>query len=370
MRPELFRIPLPPWDGLPADLPIRGYGAMLALGFLVAILVAAWRARREGENPDHVFNMGILALLGGILGARIFDVIEYSATYPDWTRGFNLLDGMSLTGVAIGLVVGGVLSAVGVLPGPRATPRGRRIAIAAWAVFGALVVGRGLYIRQTGAAALAAGEPDPYAGFIEALKVTSGGLTAYGGIIMAIVLIVPYLLYIRYRHGVNPLKMADIVAPSLAIGLIFGRLGCFLNGCCWGAPTNVPWAFTWPEGSLPWNAGLHGPIHPAQLYSSFNGLLLFLLLHLGYRFKKRHGVVLAGFFGLYAVSRFLIEDLRADEAKTYLGGLSISQAVSVFVLAGVAVYIVWLRFTPLSDLRWQPKKRPPAPAGNAGRRKC
>ena len=51
-------------------------------------------------------------------------------------------------------------------------------------------------------------------------------------------------------------------------------MGCFLNGCCFGGPSDLPWAFTWPEGSIPWNAGMHGPIHPAQLYGVINALLL------------------------------------------------------------------------------------------------
>ncbi len=366
MRPVLFRIPLPDWEWLPVDaLPIRGYGAMLALGFLAAIAVAAWRARREGENPDTIYTLGILALLGGIVGARLFDVMEYAdERYQGWTRGLNVFEGVDSLWLVFGGVAGGVLGALGILPTPGKESKARRPIVGLWAAAFALVAGRGARI---------AAQPDRYRGFIDALKVTSGGLTAYGGMLLAAALIVAYLVYLRYRHGVNPLKMVDIVAPSLALGLAFGRIGCTLNGCCWGAPCDLPWCFTWPEGSLPWQAGLHGPIHPAQLYSSFNGLLLFLLLHLFYRRKPRHGVVLGAFFGLYAVSRFLLEYLRSDEAKEYLtflgGGLSISQAVSLFVLVGVVVYFLWLPRLGTSDLLWQRSAQPSGGRAERARRR-
>ena len=105
MRPELLRIPLPDW--LPIDaLPIRGYGAMLALGFLAAILVAAWRARRENENPDHIYNIAIIALLGGVIGARLFDVIEY-ADIPS-RKGPLFMDSPSYDAPSVtGIVAGG-----------------------------------------------------------------------------------------------------------------------------------------------------------------------------------------------------------------------------------------------------------------------
>jgi len=347
---------------------------MLALGFLVAMLVAAWRARREGENPDHIHNAGILALLGGIIGARLFDVIEYAerpraATlsgqpalmYHDWLRGFNIFDGLAPLGLLLGALFAGLAAAVGVLPTPRKNNKHRYAVLALWAVAGALVVGRGLYIRSARAQALDAGLPDPYAGFIEALRIIDGGLTVYGGLLLGAILVSAYLVILHRRHGVNPLKMADIIAPSLALGLAFGRVGCFLNGCCYGAPTTVPWAITWPgpspemsEGSLAWQAGVRVPVHPSQIYSALNGLLIFLVLHLGYRWKKRHGVLIGAFFVMYAPSRFLLECLRSDEPKIYLGGLSISQSLSLFILAAAALYFLWLPHSKMSDLLWQP----------------
>lgn len=370
MRRILIDIPLPDW--LPADsLPLHSYGVMLALGFIAAILVAAWRSRREGENPDHIYNIAIFALVGGVVGARLFDVIEYAdSRYPNWTVGLNVFDGLDLWATLVGGVVGGALAAAGVLPGPGKQSRRHWLAVAAWTIGLALVAGRGRYIYMARQTAMAAGDAPPYQGFIDALAITQGGLTVYGGFILAMVLIVPYLFLLRYRRGVNPLKLADIIAPSLALGLAFGRTGCFLNGCCYGAPTDLPWAFAWPEGSIPYAEGLHGPIHPAQLYGIANGLLLFAVLHLGYRWKRRHGTVLAWFFALYAVSRFLLEAVRTDEPKIYMWGtMSISQTVSVFMLVGAVAFLLALPRLPMSNLLWTAPARHTARPTRAERRR-
>jgi phosphatidylglycerol:prolipoprotein diacylglycerol transferase len=354
MHPILFTFHIPFTNWNPT---VHGYGLMLALGFLAGILVAAWRARRDGVNPDHVYNLGIVALLGGIVGSRLFDVIEYTTRYPDWLGGFNLLGGLDLWWTLGGLAGAALAADLGLLPGPRRVKKHFIISIACWAVLGALVVGRAGFIMHARSAALAAGaDPNtlPFEGFIDALAVTSGGLTAYGGMLLAVVAAIPYLIYARRRYGVNPLQLLDIMAPSLALGLAFGRLGCFLNGCCYGGPTDLPWGITWPAGSIPYEAGLHGPVHPAQLYSALNAFLIFLVLHLGYCRKWRHGLLLGVFFALMSISRFLLEMLRVDEAKIYMGGLSISQAVGIFVFAGVIIYFLWLHYTKLSDLRGQP----------------
>src|SRR5206468_3661124 len=91
----------------------------------------------------------------------------------------------------------------------------------------------------------------------------------------------------RYPFPVRP--MMDVIAPALALGIALGRLGCFLNGCCYGDVCHLPWAMTFPQGSSPWAhhvdlglipqaAARSLPIHPTQIYAAIDGLVLLLLL--------------------------------------------------------------------------------------------
>jgi phosphatidylglycerol:prolipoprotein diacylglycerol transferase len=366
MKPILFEIPLPQW--LPLEsLAIRGYGAMLALGFLLAILMAAWRARRESENPEHIYNMGMLALVGGILGARLMDVMAHSHDYPAWTRGLNIFEGLHWTYTAAGLALGAALTWLELLPGGRQRGRRRLVAAAAWAAGAAIVAGRAGFIIAARNAALDKGLTGPllpYQGFVDALKITSGGLTVMGGLILATAMVLPYILWMRYRLGVNPLKIMDIVAPSLALGLAFGRLGCLLNGCCFGAPCDLPWCHTWPAGSIPYahyvrpeSLAAMPTLHPAQVYAIVNALLLLAVLHLASRHKRRHGALLGIFFGLYAVSRFLLEMIRAGEPATAVAGLTVWQVTAVAMAVVAAVHLAVLPRLPMSDLLWNPLPR-------------
>src|SRR5438105_3466527 len=75
MRPELFHIPFP-W-AKNGSIPIFSYGFMIMLGFIFSILYGAWRARKEGEDPNHVLDIGIYAVVSGILGSRLFYYIEF-----------------------------------------------------------------------------------------------------------------------------------------------------------------------------------------------------------------------------------------------------------------------------------------------------
>ncbi|NVM56917.1 MAG: prolipoprotein diacylglyceryl transferase, partial [Desulfobacterales bacterium] len=111
-------------------------------------------------------------------------------------------------------------------------------------------------------------EQDP----MEIVRIWHGGLVFYGGFIGALL---TAWLYIR-RKGLQLWKTADIMAPAIAFGQFVGRIGCFFAGCCYGRHFNLPWAitFTHPESLAPKGISLH----PTQLYSSLNGLLIFALL--------------------------------------------------------------------------------------------
>jgi phosphatidylglycerol---prolipoprotein diacylglyceryl transferase len=135
----------------------------------------------------------------------------------------------------------------------------------------------------------------------------SGGLTYYGGFLLAFPILV---LYGRYRKV--PIRTGmDIVAPCLMLGLAFGRLGCFLNGCCFGSASSLPWALQFPDH-------LH-PAHPAQLYSAISAFLLTAVLLACFTLPHIPGRVFALMLMLEGTTRFLLELLRAEPPINRLG---------------------------------------------------
>jgi phosphatidylglycerol:prolipoprotein diacylglycerol transferase len=159
---------------------------------------------------------------------------------------------------------------------------------------------------------------------LEIFKIWKGGLVFYGGVILAVAVTVFYI-----RHNKLPLwTTMDILAPPLALGLAFGRLGCFSAGCCYGRPADVPWAvtFTNPDSLAP----LYIPLHPTQLYETGAALIIFTILMLTRRAKRFEGQIMWTFFFLYAVARFIIENYRGDPRGAVWGNLlSTSQFISL-----------------------------------------
>jgi len=150
---------------------------------------------------------------------------------------------------------------------------------------------------------------------LDVFKIWQGGLAYYGGFIAAIV---ACLVFIRY-HRLALAKWADLLAPVAMIDIGFGRIGCLLNGCCFGRPApNLVWAITYPPGRLP--LPLEGiPLHPAPIYESLAGFLLAGYLIWLERRPHRPGQVVWTMVLGYAVARFIIEYFRADPR----GGLSL-----------------------------------------------
>ncbi len=135
-----------------------------------------------------------------------------------------------------------------------------------------------------------------------------GGFVFYGGFVAAVVA----LALLGRRYGLRFWPTADALAPGLALGHAFGRLGCFLAGCCYGEVTSGAWAVHFPEGSL---VGDGLPRHPTQLYEAGALLLLFALLALWHRRRRFQGQVFLLYLALYGAARFLIEMLRGDAAR-------------------------------------------------------
>jgi phosphatidylglycerol:prolipoprotein diacylglycerol transferase len=161
----------------------------------------------------------------------------------------------------------------------------------------------------------------------------------------------------------------DVLAPSIAVGIMFGRLGCFLNGCCYGRPSQLPWAVSFPRSSPPWGheralglipagAVQSLAIHPTQIYFALDGLVLLLLLSAFYPFRRRDGEVMSLLMVTYPISRFLIEYLRDDEGA-FFAGLTISQNISVALLITGLGFWAWLVRQPKVLYRDQhPASRP------------
>ncbi|UCF33915.1 MAG: prolipoprotein diacylglyceryl transferase, partial [Phycisphaerales bacterium] len=399
MHPTLFT--------LPGGIPITTYGFCMMVGFLLAVWLAMKRGMRVKADPDVVLNLGFFCLVGGVIGARLFYVAHY------WRAQFA----------------------------DRGNP------------------------------------------WLAVLNFREGGMEFLGGFIGAAVIIVAYLVSTK-----RSLRLyLDILAPSVALGLAFGRIGCFFNGCCFGgvclaenAPEPAPryvWAVEFPYDSaaqrrqweerrvtvpaellftakdvvqpmpVPRDAiimsperregparnlrkaqealrkakarnadqeevkplerrvavakkGLEDqvknsslvtlyraqqypsrvvpsrktsvseledlaaqahslPVHPTQLYSSMNGFLMYGVLVALFYVRKRHGVVMAAFFVLYPVARFLLEGIRTDNPHD-AAGLTASQFISVVLFTiGVVSLIVLYKFMPERSryaVAWVPPK--------------
>jgi phosphatidylglycerol:prolipoprotein diacylglycerol transferase len=322
MHPELFEIPF-------IHVTIKSFGFMIVVGFLMGGWLVGRLSRSITSDPRHMTNVVLYALVAGLIGARLFFVIHYFATF----RGHPL----------------------------------------------------------------------------EVVYIWRGGLEFYGGVVFAI----PVIIFYLWRHTLPIRRTLDILAIGLMLGVGFGRLGCFMNSCCYGKPTERPWAIRFPYNSYPYvsqinpdpdrnrpaaqlelppehyldfagqdgkwypkpyedlteeqkNAVTRGkfrclPIHPTQLYSSANGVLLCLVLYLFWRRSQRAaanhiakpfprpGQTFALAFVLYGVSRFLIEFVRDDNPfeyawwAIYKGG-TVSQNVSIYlIILGAALMAIFQR---------------------------
>lgn len=223
-----------------------------------------------------------------------------------------------------------------------------------WVLVSALVGARLLYVLEY---------HEEFAGgsFWDMINIRRGGLVYHGGMIAAILTSV---LYIRWR-GLPLWRIADILAPSIALGHAFGRVGCYLNGCCYGLPTDLPWGVHFPEG----HPSCPAAVHPTQLYEAGVNLLLYGALAWHFRRGRRFaGETFALYLVAYGVLRFLLEFLRGDYGPHRWWGLTPGQPVSLAVLAAGAALWFWLArtkpptgaagSTPASEAAGKPRAKP------------
>jgi phosphatidylglycerol:prolipoprotein diacylglycerol transferase len=324
MHQILFRLPI-------FNLPIYSYGLMMVIGFLAAIQLAKFLARRSGLDPEFFINAGLIALIAGVVGARLSHVIENIHQYTDPHRSI-------------------------------------------------------------------------WANFLDAINIRAGGLTYYGGFLLCF----PALIFYAWKKKI-PLRLGmDIVAPCIVIGLGFGRIGCFLNGCCYGAVCEAPWAVQFPYHSIayedefyenqvmpppqlivPSDDGTRGrlvtpeeihagilaersesglpipvdpaaaqlasaektlPLHPAQLYSSFTAFLIAAIVLCYFTLPHIPGRAFALMMMLEGTTRFILELLRVE--PPVIGNFSLSMILGI-VVATLGL-ILWFAFAIGSQPRLKP----------------
>jgi len=230
-------------------------------------------------------------------------------------------------------------------------------------------------------------------GFLAAPKdyiFTRQGYVFFGGLIVALAFAVWYLR----RKRCDLWQVADVMAPSIALGHMFGRVGCFFSGCCYGRicpPGWEAWGWSFPKVTDPDTGevmfsfayishverGLIGPdarsslpIFPVQLYEAAALFLIFLGLTWLWRRRRFRGQLFAAYLAAYGTVRFLVEFLRGDYDERILVGLlqrgQLSQIASLLAL-GVAVTLWWrLRHRPLGEaIRESPSVMPPETANTA-----
>ena len=253
MYPELWHI---------GFVPIRSYGLMLAIAFLIGTWLGLKEARRYGMDEDRFLTVILFTLVASIFGARLLYVMEHIGDYREqWSS-----------------------------------------VLALW----------------------------------------QGGLTLYGGIAAGTVV----GLWMAKRQGLSPWRVADALAPSLAIGTAVGRVGCYLNGCCYGRPTRMPWGVVYPPDTFPSLEFGTTPIHPAQLYFSFASLALFAVL---WKVRKRvtvPGQLFWGFVAAFALMRIPLDWTRAYEPGSVLariGGLDITESQFVSLALALVALLMSMR---------------------------
>lgn len=166
------------------------------------------------------------------------------------------------------------------------------------------------------------------------METLSSGFVVFGGIIGGIL---TGFLYCGIK-GLIFFKYADVILPSVALAQGFGRIGCFLAGCCYGKETESFLSVTFQDSVYAPN---HVALIPTQLYSSGLDFLHFLLLLLIARNKKADGQVTACYLIFYSIGRFVIEFFRGDIIRGSVGILSTSQFISIFTgIAGIVLLIL------------------------------
>jgi phosphatidylglycerol:prolipoprotein diacylglycerol transferase len=333
MRSTLFHIPTTVELGGTA-VPLFGWGLLLAAWLVLAAGGFAWAARRHGLSRA-VASLGLPVVLVAALLAWVLPALDDGVGVP--IRGYGVM-------LLVAATAGTWLSIV----------RGRAIGIDAdtilalatevfiWGLVGARLFYVLEYHGQFFGPGTSLGES-----LARIVNIAGGGLVVFGSLPTAAIAAWRFAA----RRGIPVLKLADCVAPGMLVGLAIGRVGCFLNGCCYGGPCDLPWAVRFPTGTAPADAypaaaGGSLPLHPAQLYAAIDAALLALLAVMFTPVARRDGEVFALVLTLHPLSRILLETIRVDEPPALGTPFSISQLVSILLLTLAAALWWWIGRRP------------------------
>lgn len=335
-------------------VPLHTYGILLGAGFLSAVTVAAFLARREwpGEvgvkRRDQIMDLAFSVFVGGIVGSRELFVLvnwkDYISRKPAEAYA-TVLD----------LIVVAVLGLAIAFRSRLTKDTANKVVENAgtWFMY-VLVGGRVLLSLMLGG------------GFTGVTDMLGGGLVFYGGLIGAALASVWYCI----KNDIQFMRLADLAIPTVSLGQAFGRLGCFSAGCCWGKPASehAPFQVHFPgarstqtlfgthsdTASLAWSSMAEDTryvlektgevfqqmvpdavqigqwvrehdhtlgLHPTQLYESIGQTLMFAFLLTARRWRKFHGQIFGMWLMGYAILRTSVELFRGDRERGTLNGL-------------------------------------------------
>jgi phosphatidylglycerol:prolipoprotein diacylglycerol transferase len=211
-----------------------------------------------------------------------------------------------------------------------------------WLLIGAILGARSLYVVSYWSEVVDSARESGHSPILEIFMVQHGGIVYYGGLIGASAACVLF----AWRRRLPLWKLADILAPGVALGSFFGRWGCLMNGCCYGRPTRLPWGIQFPVGhqTHPSDDGLPHFVHPTEIYDALLNLALFAGLAWFYKRRKFDGQVFALYLICYAVLRSFVECFRGDYPASDLvaGWITPAQLVSMGTLLAGALLLFLL----------------------------
>ena len=276
-------------------LQISSYGLMLVVAFLTCNYLIRRDLVKRNKNPDIGDDIIFRAAVGGVIGAKIYYLLE------------NMNNG-----------------------------------IAADNINGLLNIFRGIFTFN-------------FSTIASGIQSFGSGMVFLGGLIGGMITVTIYLR----KNNIPWLEGADWVAPYLALGHAIGRIGCFLVGDCYGTTCSLPWAVSFQNGLPPttfegfqyhypavfntenfqatYSMGDSIAVHPTQLYEFCTGVLIFSYLMYIRKKKTYDGLIMFEYLFLAGIARFLVEFIRLN--PSYLLGLSGAQIISVIMITVSSYYM-------------------------------